>query len=125
MEPISTTIIAAISAIGSIVGKKAVEDAYKGLKDLIWKKFGRDSKVSRAIDELEEEPDSKAQQQLLIERMAKTDADRDQKIIQAANALMEQLKKTPSGEKHIMYAKGTGIAQADRGATATVTIKKG
>ena len=93
MEPISTTLIAAVSAMGSIVGKKAVEDAYQSLKKLIIKKIGRDSKVSRAIAELEDEPASKAQQQLLIERMDKTDVDKDQEIVQAARLLMEQLKK--------------------------------
>jgi hypothetical protein len=125
MEPISTTLIAAISAMGSIVGKKAVEDAYQSLKELIMRKFGKDSKVSKAIVELEEEPESKAQKHLLIERMEKSDADKDEQIVQAAKILMEQLKKTPGCEKHVMYAKGTGIAQADRNSTATVTINKG
>ena len=128
MDPISTTIIAAVTAgVTSGItdaGKKAMVDSYNVLKDLIKKKIGRDSKVSKAIHELEEEPDSDAQQKLLIERMAKTDVDQDQKIVQAAHELMEQLKKAPDGEKYIMYAKGTGIAQADRGGSATVTINK-
>lgn len=129
MDPISTAIIAAVTAGVTTgitdAGKTAVKDAYNGLKDLIKKKFGQDSKISRAIGELEEEPDSKAQQQLLIERMAKIDVDQDQNIVQAAQELMKQLKKAPDGEKHIMYAKGTGIAIVNRGGTATVTINKG
>jgi hypothetical protein len=35
---------------------------------------------------------------------------------------MELIKSLPQGEKHAQFAQGTGIAQADRGSTATVNF---
>jgi hypothetical protein len=57
-------------------------------------------------------------------RYAESDAkaDQDPDIRQAAQALLDQMKAVPGGEQHVQNAIGTGIAQADRGSTASVTI---
>lgn len=125
MDPISAVIIAAISAIGTAVGKEAVLDAYKGIKNRIKAKFGQENQVSKAIAEVEADPGSKGKQMVLVEQMAKAKVDQDKEIIKAAEVLMVQLKNIPEGEKHIMNVQGKFIAQADRGGTASITINKG
>jgi hypothetical protein len=49
-------------------------------------------------------------------------ADQDPELRQAAQALLEQIKKQPGGEQHIQQAIGSFIAQADRSSTATVNV---
>ena len=128
MDPITTAVIAALSAgvLGAVTdtSKQIIVDAYNSLKSLIKQKFGDQDKVIRAIDDLEEDKDSKGQQQVLQERIAKAKADHDPEILQAAKALIEQIKAQPGGEQHIQNAIGSYIAQADRASTATVNVNQ-
>src|SRR5271155_3935846 len=62
-ELIANAIIAAVTA-GATTGatdtaKKAVGDAYSGLKSLLIKKFGSANPTVKAVESLEAEPDSK------------------------------------------------------------------
>jgi hypothetical protein len=126
MEPISTAVIAALTA-GAISGvtesaKKAISDGYSGLKALLQKKFGNKTEVTDAITKLEAKPDSPGRQQTLAEELKATNASADPELLGAANSLLELIKALPQGEQHIQHAVGTGIAQADRGSTATVNF---
>jgi len=123
---VANAIVAALSA-GAVAGatdtaKSAVADAYEALKSLIKKKFGSDSEASEAIDKLEAKPDSDGKKQVLAEELKAVNSTSDPELVSAAQALLELIRALPQGEKHIQVAQGTGIAQADRGSTATVTM---
>jgi hypothetical protein len=126
MEPISTAIIAALTA-GALSGvtesaKKAISDGYSGLKALLHKKFGGKPEVTDAIAKLEAKPDSPGRQQTLAEELKATNVSADPELVGAAQTLLELINALPQGEQHIQHAVGTGIAQADRGSTATVNL---
>lgn len=125
-EIVTNAIVAALSA-GAVAGatdtaKSAISDAYEGLKSLIKKKFGHDSEAAEAIDKLEAKPDSGARKEVLAEELNAVNSSSDPELVSAAESLLALIKALPHGEKHIMIAQGTGIAQADRGSTATVTM---
>ncbi len=126
MDPITTAIVAAIAAgmTGGItdVGKKAIVDAYEALKTMLKKKFGDESKVMKAVEEMEGTPDSKGRKETLQEEVTKVHADQDPDIRQAAQAVLNQISTQPSGVQHIQQAIGSYIAQADRGSAANVNI---
>jgi hypothetical protein len=123
---VTNAIVAAISA-GAVAGakdtaKSAIVDAYQGLKSLVKQKFGHESDAAEAIDKLEAKPDSDGRKQTLAEELKAVNSTSDPELISAAQSLLELIRALPQGEKHIQYAQGTGIAQADRGSTATVAM---
>jgi hypothetical protein len=123
---VTNAIVAALSA-GAVAGatdtaKSAIADAYQGLKSLVMKKFGHDSDAAEAIDKLEAKPDSDGKKQVLAEELNAVNSSSDPELVSAAQSLLALIKALPQGEKHIQFAQGTGIAQADRGSTATVTM---
>lgn len=129
MEPITfTAIVAALSAgvVSGVseVGKSALVDAYNGLKATLKRKFGDDSEVVKAVDTVEDEPDSDWRQGMLKEKLERAGVDQDPEIREAAEELREQVGCQPDGEQHIQYARGSNIAQADRGSTATVNVDR-
>jgi hypothetical protein len=125
MDPVTTAIIAALSAGASSatteVAKKAISDGYEGLKGLLQKKFGGDSDVVVAVEKLEGKPDSAGRQQVVAEELSATGADADAELLGAATTLLDQIKSQLGGT-HIQIAHGRNIAQADRGSTAIVTV---
>jgi hypothetical protein len=125
-EIVTNAIVAALSA-GAVAratdtAKSAIADGYQGLKSLIKKKFGAHSEASEAIDKLEAKPDSEGKKQVLAEELNAVNSTSDPELVSAAQSLLALIKALPQGEKHIQVAHGTGIAQADRGSTATVTM---
>ena len=123
---ITDAIVAALSA-GAVTGakdvaKKAIADSYDGLKSLIKKKCGNESETSAAIEKLEARPDSEGRKKTLGEELALAHATDDPELASAAHALLELVRALPQGEQHIQFAHGHGIAQADRGSMATVTV---
>jgi hypothetical protein len=63
-----------------------------------------------------------SRRQMLAEELKTIKSTSDPELITAAQSLLALIKALPQGEKHIQVAQGTGIAQADRGSTATVTM---
>lgn len=129
MDPITAAIVAAIAtgATAGIteIGKKAITGAYDALKTALEKKFGPQSDLVEAVDKLEQKPDSTGRKQTLQEEIAAAKADHDPEILAAAQALLDQIKAQPGGERHIQQVIGSSyVAQADRGATATVRVTK-
>jgi hypothetical protein len=131
-DPITTAIIAAIS-IGVVSGatkgatkvaEQAIVDAYNGLKMLFVRKFGQNSEVVKAVERLEEKPDSSGRRTTLSEEVELAKAIEDKEILGAANNLFTMIKQLPAGEQHIQAASGSYIAQADRGSTASVVVDK-
>jgi hypothetical protein len=129
MEPITTTAIVAALAAGvaksaSSVGEKVLVDGYTALKALLQRKFGGESKVLKAVDDLEAKPDSEGRRLTLKEEVGEAKADEDPEIRQVAQALLDQLQAQPAGRQHIQHAMGSYIAQADRQSTAQVHVNQ-
>jgi hypothetical protein len=126
MEPVAAAIIAALTTGASSgateVAKKAISDAYSGMKAIINKKFGGNSDVTEAIEKLQAKPDSSGRQQILAEELRATNASSDAELLEAARSLLEFIKTLPQGDQHIQNAVGTGIAQADQGSRASVSF---
>jgi hypothetical protein len=126
MDPVTTAIIAALSAGASSaatdVAKKTIVDGYDGLKGLLKKKFGTESDVVAAVDNLESKPASDGRQKVLAEELSAAGAPADVELVREATALLEQIRTLPGGAHHVQIAHGSNIAQADRGGTATVNV---
>ena len=131
MDPITQAIVGAVAAmlkseVGKAmlteVGKTAITDAYNHLKALLSKKFGGESDVVHAVNEVEATPDSAGRKATLQEEVAAAKADQDQEVLQASQALLHLLRETPEGGQHVQTATGSYIAQADRASSASVTI---
>jgi HetE-like protein len=128
MDPITAAIVAALAA-GALsgvteVGKNLLVDAYNGLKAKLKERLGEQSRVVKSVEFLEGAPDSEASKALVHEAVVAAKADQNPELQQAAQKLLEQVKAQPGGEQHVMNAIGTGIAQADRGSTATVNMNR-
>lgn len=95
MDPITAVIVAALAAgvtAGAVdVGKKAIGDAYEGLKTIIKARFGEQGKLAQAITSLESKPGSQGRQTTLQEEMAEVQADQDDEILAAVKDLAEKL----------------------------------
>jgi hypothetical protein len=101
MDPITTAIVAAASA-GAISGlteasKTAVTEAYRKLKALLTKKFGGESDVVHAVNEVEAKPDSAGRKATLQEEVAAVKADQDQEVLHTAQALLQLFQASPEG----------------------------
>ncbi len=126
MDPITAAIVAALSA-GVLSGlteasKTAITDGYSKLKMLLTKKFGGESEVIHAVNEVEAKPDAAGRQAMLKAEIANAKADQDQDILLAAQALLQLIQASPEGAQHLQTATGNYIAQADRGSNASVNI---
>ena len=128
MDPITAAIVAALTAgataAGPKVAEKVIVEAYEGLKALLKRKFGGESQVVEAVQELEAKPDSQGRQTTLKEEVAAAMADQDPDLLQAAQAVLDQIAAQPGGQEHIQQAIGSYIAQADRGSTASVNVNQ-
>jgi hypothetical protein len=92
MDPITTAIVAALSA-GAVSGltetsKTAITDAYTKLKDLLTKRFGARSNVVQAIEGLEARPASVGRKETLQEEIVAVQAEQDEELLAAAQGVM-------------------------------------
>lgn len=123
MDPVTTAIIAAVSAgASSEVTKKTISDGYESLKGLLKKKFGVESKVAVAVDELEGQPDAKGRRLTVEEEMTAAKVGDDAELLAAAQALLDQIKAAPRVKHNIQIAQGAGIAQASDASSASVVF---
>jgi len=119
MDPITTTILAALGVIGSEVIKSGVKDAYEGLKAVIRRKWGEGASISKAIVALEEDPQSKAQAAVLEEKVAAVKATDNAEVAQALHKLVEQMKTHGVGGEavaRIHFNMSGGVVQGVAGA---------
>ena len=142
MDPVTTAIIAAITAgmvsaasdIGKqsvadvySAGKQAITDSYNGLKALLKRKFGEQSEVMKSVESLEAEPELNFKKEALKHYLTKAKANEDEELKKAAEDLLALIKKLPQGEQLVQTTQtaiGSNIAQAAGGSTATVTVNK-
>jgi hypothetical protein len=97
MDPITTAIVAALTALASDLVKSAVNDTYAALKAVIQRKWGEGSPVSKAVDALEVAPKSKGPAAALAEQLAVVNAIGDPEILQALAKLVDALKNEGIG----------------------------
>ena len=119
MDPITTTILAALGVIGSEVIKSGVKDAYEGLKAVIRRKWGESAPISKAIAALEEDPQSKAQAAVLEEKVSQVKATDDAEVAQALHKLVQQMKTDGIGGEavaRIRFNMSGGVVQGVAGA---------
>ena len=127
MEPVTTAILAAIAAGAAKsaggVAEKGLVDAYNGLKALLQRKFGSESRLAKAVDDLEAKPESEARKGVVREEAAEAKANENAELVRVAQTLLDQLKAQPGGQT-ILTATGDYIAQAAHGSTASVNINR-
>jgi hypothetical protein len=128
MDPVTTAIIAALTAGATTGGtelvKKGVSDGYDRIKSLLKEKFGHNSEVVKKVTDLETKPDSEGRRATLQEEIAAAKADQDSDLVKAAQAILEELKAQPRGAQFIQTATGSNIAQAAGGSTSTVKVNQ-
>jgi hypothetical protein len=125
MDPITAAIVAAFAVGAGKVVEKSVLDAYEGLKTVIKKKLGGESKVLTALADLEAEPDFEPHKAALQGRIKQAQADQDSDILQAAQALLDRVKAQPGGTQtiqNIQNVYGDYSAVAGPHGTATVNV---
>lgn len=86
MDSITAAVVAALSGLG----QTAVKDAYDALKGIIARKFGADSRVSRAVEGLEAQPESEGRKAVLQEEVSTAGVLDDEEVVAAARTLFEQ-----------------------------------
>jgi flagellar motor component MotA len=97
MDVITTAIIAALAALS----KDAIKDSYNALKSALKKKFGSNSDIVDAVEELEKKPDSKGRQTTLQKEIENAKVNDDEEIVQLAQNLLNQLTDEPGGQQII------------------------
>lgn len=118
MEPISL-ILSALVAGAAKTADGVAQDAYKGLKALIKKRFENQGKSDSVIilDKYEEKPEKT--KPLLEDELTEVGADKDKEIIELAEKLLEQLNSKQAAESlsNISIYGGTiqGLTQQNTG----------
>jgi len=97
MDPITVAIVGALAKLSESV----ISDAYQALKMAIADKYGVDSDVAQAVEEIEKKPDSAGRKEILREEVASAKIDKDPELLRLANALIEKLKALPDGQSVI------------------------
>ncbi|HZP05361.1 MAG TPA: hypothetical protein VFB43_10710 [Terracidiphilus sp.] len=126
IDVITSAVIAALMA-GTNEGlkevtKKGISDGYEQLKALLLRHGHGEHDVADALKKLEGKPDSEARKAVLVEELESSGAAQDLAIQNQARLLLNLIKELPAGNTSGQIASGTGIAQADRGSSATVNI---
>lgn len=123
MDPITLAIVSAVAAgAAGGIAQGFVGSGYEELKNLIKNKFGDNSKVIEAIDEVEKDPKDQLYQQMLAKRVKDAEADEDSELVVRASKLLEQLRAKPEGANLVQNVYGSFNAVTGSGGTATVNV---
>jgi hypothetical protein len=116
MDPISL-IIAALAA-GALAGTRetasqAIKDAYAGLKKLIRRRFDGNREAEAELDQWERQPADHQVQ--LTQHLGAVGADRDDELIRAAQAVLQQVDPVGArtGKYNVHITGGKGIVVGD------------
>ena len=118
MDPITLAIVGALASLS----QTAIKDAYQGIKALIQKKYGSDSKAAKAVNDLEANPKSEGRKAVLNEELVSAGAGKDVELAAQAQNLLRLLKDLP--------ATSVTVEQSVKGdknifsGTGNVTVKK-
>jgi len=129
MEPVTTAVIAAVTAGATNglteIAKVAISDGYTGLKSLLIRKFGIESPVIKAIQDIEEKPSSPGRRQTLDEEIKEANIGNDQEILHAIKTLKKVMERNDIPlNVNIIQVNGTGAIGAVSGGTVTINNKK-
>jgi hypothetical protein len=120
MDPVTLAIVAAlVGGVFTDASAPPITDAYNGLKRLLKRKFGH-TEALVAIESLEKKPDSPGRQGTLAEELKDAGVDKDEEIVRAAHALLDQIKAQPGGEQYVQTVTGNLNAVVQGGGSATV-----
>ena len=124
MDPISTIVtalVAGATASAKDTASDAIKDAYSGLKSIIKKKFGGDAMAESTLEA--HAKDSDTWEKPLNKALSDSEVDKDQEIIEAAKALLEQTNELDSGKYNLnIQCNVSGMVQGDN---ANVTMNFG
>lgn len=102
MDPITVAIIEAlnVNAQNRItgVGKKSLVGAYETLKEAIQKKTHMAESVIESIENLEQKPESKALQEVVVEEIAAARLFDDTELVEIAQELLVSLERMHQGQ---------------------------
>jgi len=125
MDPI-TLIVTALTA-GAAAGSQslvtdAIKDSYAGLKALIRRKFA--GKPSAEVALTEHETDPETWQAPLKKVLIQEHLDQDTEILQAAQALLDQIQAQPGGKHYTQNIVGNYNAQVQGSGSASVSVNQ-
>ena len=89
MDPITVAIFGALGKLSV----DAINESYQALKAAIAKKYGVESDVAKAVDDVEKKPDSTGRKETLKEEIATAKPESDPELLKLANTLIERLKE--------------------------------
>jgi hypothetical protein len=127
MDPISTAILAAITA-GLTAGtqdtvKSVVGDLYTGLKGLVQRKAGQNAASVQTINLIESNPDVDGFKTTLPAILEKDGITGDAEILAAAEKLLSEVQKTdPQAITNVQTVIGQNNAVAGPGGHASVSV---
>ena len=126
MDSVSLSIsLALISGVASGLtetGKDAISDTYKALKKKLSEKFGKSSNIPKAINLLEESPDSKIIKDSLAKEIERVEANKDSEILKIAGLLIELLSKEKYASSNTQIINGNYNAVSSGGGIASVNV---
>ena len=97
MDPITTSIVAALADLS----KDVIKNSYDALKAALKKKFGEGSDLVDAVNSIEKKPDSEGRKITLQEEVDKAKVKDDPDLLHLAQVLLEKLKEQPGGHQTI------------------------
>ena len=116
MEPITAAIVAALASLS----EDAVRDGYSALKSLLKRKFGEQSKIVTAAENLEKDPESEAWKAVLDEGAKTPEVAEDPEIGAAVTELQTTLQQVGAN----IQVTVTGQAKV-QGVVGAQTVKVG
>ena len=119
MDPI-TLILTALGAGAQSVVSDVIKDTYTGLKTLIQRKFA--GKASAEVALTEHETDPQTWQAPLKKALIQEHLDQDTEILQAAQALLDQLQAQQGGKGYKQSIVGNYNAQVQGSGSASVNV---
>lgn len=94
MDPITS---AFVTALAIPVAKDVIKDGYDALKSALKRKFGEESDVVSAVEQLEKKPDSEGRKSMLQEEIENAKIYNDPQMVKLAEELLSKLKEQPGG----------------------------
>src|SRR5260370_7583974 len=99
MDPITTAILAALSAGLTEASKTAITDAYTQIKALLASKFGTTSDVVHAVEQVEAKPDPAGRKAILQEEITPVKADQNPHLLPPPHPLLPS-PHSPHAHEH-------------------------
>lgn len=112
MDPITS---AFVTALAIPVAKDVIKDGYEALKAALKKKFGEDSDVVNAVEQLEKKPDSEGRKTILQEEVENAKIYNDPEIVKLAEDFLIKLKEQPGGQEIITQTQTNTVSGVNVG----------